>query len=60
MLFWFGARNASISMLLASTLFPDRNVLVMASVTIIIMIAIALPLSFWLGRRNARHTASQG
>jgi BASS family bile acid:Na+ symporter len=60
MMFWFGARNASISMLLASTLFPDRNVLVMASVTIIVMIAIALPLSFWLGRRNARHTASQG
>jgi BASS family bile acid:Na+ symporter len=52
MMFWFGARNASISMLLASTLFPDRNVLVMASVTIIIMIAIALPLSFVIGRRN--------
>ncbi len=52
MLFWFGARNASISMLLASTLFPDRNVLVMASVTVILMIAIALPLSFWLGRRS--------
>lgn len=51
MLFWFGARNASISMLLATQLFPDPNVLVMASVTIIIMIAIALPLSFWLGRR---------
>ncbi len=50
--FWFGARNASISMLLASTLFPDRNVLVMASVTIILMIALALPLSFWLGRRS--------
>ncbi len=52
--FWFGARNASISMLLASQLFPDRNVLVMASVTIIMMILLALPLSFWLGRRNAQ------
>ncbi len=58
MLFWFGARNASISMLLATQLFPDRNVLVMASVTIIIMIAIALPLSFWLGRRNPQQTAN--
>jgi BASS family bile acid:Na+ symporter len=60
MMFWFGARNASISMLLASTLFPDRSVLVMASVTIIIMIAIALPLSFWLGRRNAQSAATEG
>jgi BASS family bile acid:Na+ symporter len=60
MMFWFGARNASISMLLASTLFPDRSVLVMASVTIIIMIAIALPLSFWLGRRNAQPAAMAG
>jgi hypothetical protein len=29
-------------------------------VTIIIMIAIALPLSFWLGRRNARSVAMEG
>jgi hypothetical protein len=47
-------------MLLASTLFPDRSVLVMASVTIIIMIAIALPLSFWLGRRDAQSAATEG
>jgi BASS family bile acid:Na+ symporter len=58
--FWFGARNASISMLLASQLFPDPNVLVMASVTVILMILLALPTSFWLGRRNARQTATQG
>lgn len=57
MAFWFGARNASISMLLASELFPDRNVLVMTSVTVILMILLALPTSFWLGRRNATQTA---
>lgn len=57
MAFWFGARNASISMLLATDLFPDRNVLVMASVTVILMILLALPTSFWLGRRNAQETA---
>lgn len=57
--FWFGARNASISMLLATQLFPDRNVLVMASVTVIIMILLALPTSYWLGRRNAQETANK-
>ncbi len=57
MAFWFGARNASISMLLASQLFPDRNVLVMVSVTVILMILLALPTSFWLGRRYAKQMA---
>jgi BASS family bile acid:Na+ symporter len=60
MAFWFGARNASISMLLASQLFPDPNVLVMASVTVIFMILLMLPTSFLLGRRNAQQTANQG
>jgi BASS family bile acid:Na+ symporter len=60
MAYWLGARNASISMLLASDLFPDRNVLVMASVTVILMILLALPLSFLLGRRHARQLARQG
>ncbi len=60
MSFWFGARNASISMLLASQLFPDPNVLVMTSVTIIIMIALALPTSFWLGRRSAPQAKAVG
>jgi BASS family bile acid:Na+ symporter len=58
--YWLGARNASISMLLASDLFPDRNVLVMVSVTVILMILLALPLSFLLGRRHAQQTANQG
>jgi BASS family bile acid:Na+ symporter len=60
MAYWLGARNASISMLLASDLFPDRNVLVMASVTVILMITLELPFSFLLGRRHARLTANQG
>jgi BASS family bile acid:Na+ symporter len=56
--FWMGARNASLTMFLASTLFAaQRQVLVMASVTIIIMIVLALPTSFWLGRRAAQATA---
>jgi BASS family bile acid:Na+ symporter len=58
--YWLGARNASISMLLASELFPDRRVLVMASVTVILMILLELPFSFYLGRRDARQTANQG
>jgi BASS family bile acid:Na+ symporter len=56
--FWLGARNASISMLLASQLFSDPRVLVMTSVTIIVMIVLALPTSYWLGRRNAQQTRS--
>jgi predicted Na+-dependent transporter len=61
MAFWMGARNASLTMFLASTIFKDEpNVLVMAAVTIIIMIVFALPLSFWLGKRNSKHTENQG
>jgi BASS family bile acid:Na+ symporter len=59
--FWLGARNASLSIFLATTLFAgERQVLVMASVTIIIMIALALPTSFMLGRRAGQKTAKQG
>jgi bile acid:Na+ symporter, BASS family len=50
--FWFGTRNASISMLLAAQLFSDPHVLVMTSVIVIFMILLALPASFLLGRRK--------
>jgi BASS family bile acid:Na+ symporter len=60
MAYWFGARNASIPMLLAGQLFPDPNVLVMVSVTVMFMILLGVPFSYWLGRRNARQTANQG
>lgn len=56
--FWLGARNASISMLLASQLFVDPQVLVMTSVTVMLMIVLALPTSYWLGRRSAQQTRS--
>lgn len=56
--FWLGARNASISMLLASQLFDDPKVLVMVSVTIILMSLVALPTSFWFGRRSVPQAAA--
>lgn len=60
MSFWLGARNASISMLLASQLFDDPDVLVMVSVTVMLMIVLELPTSYWLGRRSARQVGIHG
>lgn len=46
-----GARNASISLMIASQIFNDQRVLLMITVTVILMLIILVPTAYVLGRR---------
>jgi predicted Na+-dependent transporter len=50
--FMSGTRNASISLMIASQVFDDPDVLLMITLTVIMMIVILLPTAYWLGRRG--------
>ncbi len=51
--FMSGGRNASISLVIASQVFTDPKVLLMITVTVVLQLAIILPLSVYAGRRSA-------
>jgi BASS family bile acid:Na+ symporter len=51
--FMSGARNASISLMIASQVFKDPGVLLMITLTVILMLFILLPTAYWFGRRTA-------
>jgi len=50
--FMSGGRNASISLVIASQVFTDPKVLLMITVTVVLQLAIILPLSLYVGRRS--------
>ncbi len=52
--FMSGARNASISLMIADQVFQDPKVLLMITVAVIMMIIILFPLALLLGRQNAK------
>jgi bile acid:Na+ symporter, BASS family len=47
-----GARNASISLMIASQVFNDPKVLLMITATVILMLIVLLPTVLWFGRRE--------
>jgi len=49
--FMSGTRNASISLMIASQVFDNPDVLLMITLTVIMMIVILLPTAYWCGRR---------
>jgi len=51
--FMSGGRNASISLVIANQVFSDPKVLLMITVTVVLQLALILPLSIYLGRRTA-------
>ena len=51
--FMSGARNASISLMIASQVFEDPDVLLMITLTVILMMTILLPTAHWFGRQAA-------
>jgi len=51
--FMSGARNSSISLMIASQVFDDPDVLLMITLTVILMLLILLPTAYWFGRRTA-------
>jgi predicted Na+-dependent transporter len=50
--FMSGTRNASISLMIASQVFDDPDVLLMITLTVIMMIVILFPTAYWFGRRG--------
>lgn len=44
-------RNASISLMIASQVFGEPNVLLMITLTVFVMLSFLLPTAYWLGRR---------
>jgi bile acid:Na+ symporter, BASS family len=50
--FMSGTRNASISLMIASQVFDDPDVLLMITLTVIMMLVILLPTAYWFGRRG--------
>jgi bile acid:Na+ symporter, BASS family len=48
-----GARNASISLVIANQVFNDPAVLLMITVTVILMLIVLLPAALWFGRRTS-------
>lgn len=52
MAFMHGGRNASIALMIASQVFgSEPKVLTMITVTVVLMLIILLPASYWFGRR---------
>jgi predicted Na+-dependent transporter len=51
--FMSGARNASISLMIANQVFDDPDVLLMITLTVILMLVILLPIAYWFSRRAA-------
>ena len=49
-----GTRNAAISLMIASQIFDDPNELIMIVVMVVTMVITLLPLSLYLGLRNAQ------
>jgi bile acid:Na+ symporter, BASS family len=52
--FMSGGRNASISLVIASQVFSDPKVLLMITVTVVLQLALLLPLAIYVGRRTAQ------
>jgi len=44
-------RNAGISLMIASQVFGDSDVLLMITVTVLVMLGLLLPTAYWLGHR---------
>jgi predicted Na+-dependent transporter len=51
--FMSGARNSSISLMIASQVFDNPDVLLMITLTVIMMLVLLLPTAYWFGRRAA-------
>jgi len=52
MAFMHAGRNASVALMIASQVFGDQpKVLIMITVTVVLMLIILLPASYWFGRR---------
>jgi predicted Na+-dependent transporter len=51
--FMSGARNASISLMIASQVFDNPDVLLMITLTVILMLCILLPAAYWFNRLAA-------
>jgi bile acid:Na+ symporter, BASS family len=53
MAFMHGGRNASVALMIASQVFGDQpKVLMMITVTVVLMLIVLLPASYWFGRKG--------